>query len=159
MVRAAARVTAGASTTAVPRRDLLSGESRSRWPTTDAGERTIDDDAAPADERDTAPSDDPAGPVARHPRRDLLWTLPVAAVLCLVPYAVASFVWCGFGCTGDSARGSVGSVIPALLGVGAVMGAAVMVVPWTERRPLRAGVSAAVGLLAALLVGLVVLSR
>lgn len=99
-----------------------------------------------------------SAPSARRAARDLLWTVPVAAVVSLVPYTWAAFTWCGFGCSKGGGLRSLGPVIPPLLVIGALLGAAVAVVPWTERRARRAGVSAAVGLAGAVMAGLLVVS-
>ena len=99
------------------------------------------------------------GPHRRHPAWDLLWTVPVALLVSVLPVGWASLAWCGvWGCAGGP-RGDVRDVVgPALL-VGALVGAAVVIVPWTEHRPRRALGSAGVGLVAAVLAFLWVVLR
>ncbi|MCG7286416.1 hypothetical protein MHY85_10590 [Cellulomonas sp. ACRRI] len=94
----------------------------------------------------------------RHPSWDLLWTVPVAAVLSVLPIGWASLSWCGvWGCSQGARRGDAGSIILPVLVVGALVGAAVVIVPWTEQCALRALVSMGVGLAAAVCAGVYVL--
>jgi hypothetical protein len=102
---------------------------------------------------------DDVPPRRRHPSWDLLWTVPVAAVLSVLPIGWASLSWCGvWGCSQSPRRGSAGEIIVPALVVGALVGAAVVIVPWTERRGLRALVSLGVGLAAAACAGVYVLN-
>lgn len=102
---------------------------------------------------------DEIAPRRRHPAWDLLWTVPVAAVLSVLPIGWASLSWCGvWGCSQSARRGDAGSIILPVLVVGALVGAAVVVVPWTGQRALRALVSLGVGLAAAVGAGVYVLS-
>ncbi|MET0433226.1 MAG: hypothetical protein ABW025_03585 [Cellulomonas sp.] len=97
-----------------------------------------------ADEPDAVRAEAPSAR-RRHPAWDLLWTVPVALVVSVLPVGWASLAWCGvWGCA-DGPRGDVRDVIGPALVVGALVGAAVVIVPWTDRRPRRALVSAGVG--------------
>lgn len=79
----------------------------------------------------------------------LLLTLPLAAAVAFVMVGAAVFAWCGVrGCD----QRSPGDAAPAVIGVlaaGLVMGLAVGLVPWTERRGIRTAVATTVGLVAA----------
>lgn len=79
-------------------------------------------------------------PRRRHPAWDLLWTVPVALLIAYVPIA-----WASLGSTD-----AVAAVVAALA-VGALVTAAVVIVPWSERRVLRLVVAAGIGLVAAVL--------
>ena len=106
-------------------------------------------DDSGTDPGDVHPEHSAARP--RHPAWDLLWTVPVALVVSVLPLAWAGLTWCGvWGCPNGSRRDVLG-VIPPSVVVGALVGAAVVVVPWTEHRVRRALVSAGVGLVAAVL--------
>lgn len=115
----------------------------------------VDDSGTdPGDERPDLPTARP-----RHPAWDLLWTVPVALVVSVLPLAWAGLSWCGvWGCNRGSPRDALG-VIPPSVVVGALVGAAVVIVPWTEHRARRALVSAGVGFVAAVLAFLWIVLR
>ena len=95
----------------------------------------------------------------RHPAWDLLWTVPVALLVSLLPWAWASISWCGlFGCGRDDVRGAAVDVVAPALVIGALVTGAVVIVPWSERRVLRLVVSAGIGLVVAVLAFLWVIS-
>jgi hypothetical protein len=99
---------------------------------------------------------EPTG-AGRHPAWDLLWTLPTAALLSVLPIGWASLGWCGvWGCHQGSRRGDAGSLVLPSLVVGILVGAAVVVVPWTGRRAIRAWVSLGVGAIATAFAGMYV---
>ncbi|TKR26973.1 hypothetical protein FA014_02955 [Cellulomonas hominis] len=78
----------------------------------------------------------------------LLWTLPLAAAVAFVMVGAAVFAWCGvWGCEQRSPSDATPAVI-GLLAAGLVMGLAVGLVPWTERRGISAAVATTVGLVA-----------
>ena len=100
-----------------------------------------------------------SAPRRRHAAWSLLWTVPVAALISLLPIAWASLGWCGiWGCSQSAERGDVGTIVLPAVVVGVLIGAAVMAVPWTGRRGLRALVSLGVGVAAAVCAGLCVLN-
>jgi len=104
------------------------------------------------------PSGGPPAP-PRHPAWDLLWTVPVALLISILPVAWASLAWCGVWGSSDGPRGDAVDVVGPALVVGVLVGAAVVIVPWTEHRARRALVSAGVGLVAAVLAFLWVVLR
>jgi hypothetical protein len=82
----------------------------------------------------------------------LLWTLPVAAMLCALPIALGAINICGVsGCTGGGFGVSYGDELLNWLCaavVAIVLACAVGAIPWAKPSWVHLGVGAAVGVLA-----------